>query len=282
MDIYTGICTKRLASFALYSPLDTAFLPESNAQVVINSSEFIPAWQESQLTQAAQPEEIALFFNQSTALDSPDTDFPPTQVNHPLPPSPIPHILSAPPSPLSAMAALSSTTTEPAAQRQRTDDGDAEMAAGSSGEDEDTRTPEEIKADEKWEKRLKKCGKVAAKSVAAEFLPHINAIKAEVTLVKEAVIVVEGKVNGALERISALEMKALSSPTGSSSGSGNGEFDAEFVLVKNRPWSPEPAKSKCPPVSEAKTAMASAIKACGDEGLVLDPEAIEYMTLYAE
>ena len=164
LDCYSNICTKRLTAYTLSSPPNTAIVPEENAQEIINSSE-VPAWQESvqTQTQAARPEEVALFLH-STLLDSPDTDFPPTQIDHPpLPPSPIPHI-TIPRSPAMLSAA------EPPPQRRKVGGEDAVMEGASSAEEE-IGNEEERKIVRMWEKRMIKCSKVAAKSVASEILP---------------------------------------------------------------------------------------------------------------
>ena len=80
-------------------------------------------------------------------MDSPDTDFPPTQVDHPPPPSPIPHTTSVPLSP------IMNAEFEPAPRRRRIggeDARDAERAGASSGEE--TLTEEEKKTVRMWEK----------------------------------------------------------------------------------------------------------------------------------
>ena len=146
LECYSNICTKRLTAYTLSSPPNTAIVPETNAQEIINSSEF-PAWQESVQTQAARPEEVALFLP-STVLDSPDTDFPPTQIDHPpLPPSPIPHI-TVPRSPVMLSAA------EPPPQRRKVGGEDAVMEGASSEEEE--MGEDERKTVKLWDKRMTK------------------------------------------------------------------------------------------------------------------------------
>ena len=69
LDLYTALNTKRLASYALYSPAETAIEPEQNAQEELESGEnFVPAWQNTLSTQAALPEEMESFYRTPNSI----------------------------------------------------------------------------------------------------------------------------------------------------------------------------------------------------------------------